>query len=171
MNPLAAASSAVATSSRVLPIPGSPSSVTAARRPDASRSSWPIASSSALRPTTSPVARRKCTASEHCGPTTGSRAPPSAAHAIGGDARPSARGLELIRVFLERLADLARGSIRDGCAQLAAADGERRGVPQPLLHEDPGRRLVRQQVVDLVEELEAGAGGDARAGAARRATW
>ncbi len=78
VNPLADASSAAASSRRVLPMPGSPSRVTAARRLDASRSSWEIASSSALRPMTAPVARRSWTASEHWGPTRGSSAPPSA---------------------------------------------------------------------------------------------
>ena len=78
VKPLADASSAAASSSRVLPMPGSPSRVTAARRLEASRSSWEIASSSPLRPMTAPFARRSWTASEHCGPTRGSSTPPSA---------------------------------------------------------------------------------------------
>ena len=43
VNPLADASSAAASSRRVLPMPGSPSRVTAARRLEASCSSWEIA--------------------------------------------------------------------------------------------------------------------------------
>src|SRR6187200_3325484 len=62
-----------------LPIPGSPSTVTAHNRPEASRISLAIASSSELRPMTSPDARRSWTASEHCGPTSGSRASPAPA--------------------------------------------------------------------------------------------
>ena len=50
VKPLAEASSAAASRRRVLPMPGSPSRVTAARRPEASRSSCAIASSSALSP-------------------------------------------------------------------------------------------------------------------------
>ncbi len=76
-NPLVAASSAAASSRRVLPIPGSPSRVTADRRVDASRSSWAMASSSLVRPMTAPLARRSWTASEHWGPTRGSSTPPS----------------------------------------------------------------------------------------------
>ena len=78
VNPLADASSAAASSRRVLPIPGSPSRVTAARWLAASFSSWEIASISALRPMIAPVPRRSWTASEHWGPTRGSSAPPSA---------------------------------------------------------------------------------------------
>ena len=83
------ASSAAARSRRVLPMPGSPSRVTAARRPDASCSSWEMASSSALRPMTPPDARRSWTASEHWGPTSGSSTPPSAARTDEPD--PSSR--------------------------------------------------------------------------------
>ena len=78
VNPAADASSAAASSRRVLPMPGSPSSVTADSRPDASSSSCEIAPSSALRPMTPPDARRSWTASEHWGPTTGSSTSPSA---------------------------------------------------------------------------------------------
>ena len=85
------ASSAAASSRRVLPMPGSPSRVTAARRLVASRSSWAIASSSALRPMTAPVARRSWTASEHCGSTSGSSAPPSTARSGVPARRTSAR--------------------------------------------------------------------------------
>ena len=46
-------------------------------------------------------------------------------------------------------------------AQLAAAAGERRRVAQALLHQDPRGLLVREQVVDLVEQLEPRARGHA----------
>ena len=57
-NPAAAASSAVATKSRVLPIPGSPSRVTAVSRDRPSSSCCLIAASSTGRPMTAPVTRR-----------------------------------------------------------------------------------------------------------------
>ena len=81
---------AAASSNRVLPMPGSPSSVTAARRLEASRSSWEIPSSSALRPMTAPFARRSWTASEHWGPTSGSSTPPPAPDRHAGLDRPHA---------------------------------------------------------------------------------
>ena len=90
-NPFVAASSAAASSSRVLPMPGSPSRVTAASRPDASRSSWAIASSSAVRPMTGPLARRNWTASEHWGPTSG-----SSGAAVGGPRGPAARSVQRV---------------------------------------------------------------------------
>ena len=63
VNPPAEASSPVARSSRVLPIPGSPSTVTAASRPPRATSiSWRMAVSSSGRPTTAPMARRACSA-------------------------------------------------------------------------------------------------------------
>ena len=93
VNPLADASSAAASSRRVLPMPGSPSRVTAARRPDASCSSWEIASSSALRPMTAPVARRSWTASEHWGPTRGSSAPPSPPRDVPGSIDVTSRSM------------------------------------------------------------------------------
>ena len=77
VNPALKVSSAAARSRRVLPMPGSPSSVTADRRVDASLISWPIAASSVLRPMIEPVARRSWTASEHCACTRGSRTSPS----------------------------------------------------------------------------------------------
>ena len=48
-------------------MPGSPSRVTAVSPDRAAESSCWIAASSIGRPTTDPVTRRNCTASEHCG--------------------------------------------------------------------------------------------------------
>ena len=98
VNPAAEASSAAASRSRVLPMPGSPSRVTAARRPLASRTSSAIASSSAPRPMTAPDARRSWTASEHCGPTSGSSAPPSAAR-IAAPGSTEVASLSMLRIM------------------------------------------------------------------------
>ena len=71
------------------------------------------------------------------------------------------RNVEPLGVVLERGGHLGQRLHQGWRAQLAAPDGERGRVPQPLLHQDPCRLPVRQQVVDLVEELEPRAGGDA----------
>ncbi len=112
VKPFADASSAAASSRRVLPMPGSPSSVTAARWPEASLSSWAIASSSALRPMTAPVARRSWTASEHWGPMSGSSAPPSAAR------KDEPRSRDLTSAAMRRIMTARRSDRNDGVPTL-----------------------------------------------------
>ena len=78
VNPAAVAISPAARSRRVLPIPGSPSSVSPTSLPVAAEaSSWRIASSSACRPTTAPVARWTCSAIGEKGSRTEASAGPS----------------------------------------------------------------------------------------------
>ena len=127
------ASSAAASSRRVLPIPGSPSRVTAARRPEASRSSWEIASSSALRPMTAPVARRSWTASEHWGPTSGSSAPPSTT--LGGAPCSTDVGSpSMLRSMTCVLEPISRDRVLDIHARLRERPGRPMGLAVSAEH-------------------------------------
>ena len=122
VNPATDASSAAASSRRVLPMPGSPSSVTADSRADASSSSCEIAPSSALRPMTPPDARRSWTAREHWGPTRGSSTSPSATRT--GDASAIDRtspGVSWITRLSRQLAARSWSAyLSSACATLAS---------------------------------------------------